>query len=139
MWKADPRSRREFGPYSLTSLRAKHGTEGAHLVEGPSWALRVVPDGHTSGAKRAKVLSEILTALPQFSAISGEVHALTVGRLTLEGLKWEPVLTETTIEEWLDEWFELFGLNKNDVKYARESLLGDLADDGWQIGREGVS
>ena len=151
-WKADERTTKTFGDYSVVSER--RGSDTAHLISFPDGRkVRVLPDPDISGQKRSRIVSEALADLQgwdeakaalykagmrgtrAWDALQRDPFVQLVGVLDLEGLTWEvPTLGEVTIEEWLAEWFELFGVN--DVAYARDALLGDLADDGWEIVRK---
>lgn len=133
---------RKFGDITLVSETHKRTRQTAHLITfGDGAQLRLLP-GSESGRKRATVARDALERTePLRKALSGDSAALVktyvVGELSLAGLEWEWVndLREVTFDEWLDEWFELFGAE--DVAFARKSLLGDMADDGWVVVRKG--
>lgn len=142
----DERHRKRFGDYEMVPERTPKGT--AHLVtlkDGKT--IRVKPDAQTSGQKRSRVVSEALKGLQNLSWMDDDDSVFDpelylVGALARAGLDWEYArdddLTDVSIEEWLDHWFELNPPAAPDVN-GRRDLLTDLANDGWEIVRKDES
>lgn len=134
-WYTDDRHSKTYGDITVVSQQ-KDG-ETAHLVTFPSGnQVRVLPDGR-SGQMRSRAVRHVLEKVERLRGVPGDLREdFVVGGFARALLVWEELLvpdSTVTVDEWLDSWFELFGVE--DVAYARKSLLGDLAEDGWEIRR----
>lgn len=74
------------GASTVTYLRSKSSPEGAHLVACVDGSVRVLPDGHTTGQRRSRMISEALTATQEHPQLA---YMHLVGVLTLNRFRYE--------------------------------------------------
>lgn len=138
-WIEVPAQSKQIGPFRVVYLKPRKGSEGAHLVEFPDGrAVRVLPDGRNSGQKRSRTITEALTALSELEGAPIDPLTYLIGHLTATDLTWEALepLREATVEEWLEAWLEVAGVDGRPDMVARE-FLHDLEAFGWKIERVG--
>lgn len=136
-WHTDERNRKTFGS-DLSVVSQTRGGETAHLVDLGDRSIRVLPDEAHSGQKRALVVREALETIAALNGISGDVREdLFVGRLARAGLDFEAVSVDgLPIEDWLARYFHEEGWPVAAPSATAETLVADLAADGWEITRD---
>lgn len=134
-WITEERTAKTIGALRIVYCRPKEGTEGAHQVEFPDGrAVRVVPDGQTTGKRRSTTILAACRAIAEVAyPVKLDPYSYLIGVLTDNKLAWEAVdLTAMSIEEWLSEWLGGYlGVERSAV--LADALIEDLAADGWQI------
>lgn len=126
---------RTVGPYTIVYLRPDQGTEGGHEVRWPyqyegetEQRIRVLPDGHTSGQRRSRSITEACSAAAE--AQPDHMLAMLVGHLSLAGLNFEVIDTSRDpLEQYLTDWL------LDSVFSDGAALIRDLTVEGYQITR----
>ena len=142
-WVPDERNAKTFGPFIVTPLRPRSGTEGAHHVDfGDGRGLLVLPTPAYSTRKRFGVLQGVLDDLNAIRANFGPIGAnealdprrYVIGHLSELGIPWESVgsLREPTFGEWLDRYLKEHG----GFRVLPAHFLAALDADGWEIRRK---
>lgn len=126
-WKTDERHRKTFRGYSVVP-QTNSDKETGHLIDLGDTKLRVLPDEAHSGLRRSKVASQVTERAAALNGLQPSVvEAYVVGLLAKAGLDWEVAQDETTFEEWLREWFYVWGED------PVETFLRDLERAGWRV------
>lgn len=152
-WKPDPRTEKSWGPpgYPLVTLISERDNDGetAHLIS--LWSgiqIRVLPDGHSSGQKRSRVIQNALETIGKgepgitgnivFIGTNGHVPldpvAYITGRIAQETNCPVEILRpelELTLDEILCDW--LSGCGVPAPEGPIEELHDILKDHGYEI------